>query len=816
MFKALNAAPASSRVYSRLSEAGPLLLAVIGMGYPVARIVLPGTISVAMLTPLLLLLFWVVWRATHSTRTIRSPLALPLLLVAIALAASGLFGVAPVAVRVASMFHWASVGVLLFLTIDMLANGWKAQYITWAALVMSSTVLLLGVAELLLWAGQWLLLWQPGTELFPVRFHRPIADILTIHAAILINLGVPLAIAAAWRAPRGRWRALWVGWLLLATLVLFFTSSRGGWIGTATAAGVITLPLLWSAWRAHQWRRVRGIVVVGACCAGLFFGLFFATMFDVAAQRLGGTSSEDLSAGQVVQGLTTSTHRTTFWDIALQFFSEHPVLGVGPGGYKTLYVTEDLFSRIFLPADPHSIYLGILSEGGLAVAASLLLLLVTAVYVGWKGWQRATPLAVPGDASGESGRLLLLSCGAVGASMLIHGLVEVPPTAIIGMGLYIMAAGLTPAGAWKLAGTEEQSIAWHTFGRIHPLHLALVGAAIAAWIASIGVLMQRSDRTAVQVAAATAIQQGDPERAVALYNELLQQHPDYGPAYTGRSVALAWAALEDEELLPLALAAQQQASTRDRTNVVAPVNQGALLLALGQTTEGARVLRAFIEDDRTNWAAPTMLLARMHEQQGDTALARDYWQQIITDYPRLSESAACLASDICPHIPLPTSPYAALQEVQAMGEHPTTADMQRIEELATYWDSTDLWTVGAQVAHRAGYSYEQTRFLTAAVDRAKNYHRRKPTQRLVIVLLDEALQREDQATVRTLVQQWIALPSMKTVPQVSSLQVTTTERDLARALVAAAATLDDPALLEQAENYQARIEAAFVLLAATP
>jgi hypothetical protein len=206
----------------------------------------------------------------------------------------------------------------------------------------------------------------------------------------------------------------------------------------------------------------------------------------------------------------------------------------------------------------------------------------------------------------------------------------------------------------------------------------------------------------------------------------------------------------------------------------------------------------------------------MHEQQGDTALARDYWQQIITDYPRLSESAACLASDICPHIPLPTSPYAALQEVQAMGEHPTTADMQRIEELATYWDSTDLWTVGAQVAHRAGYSYEQTRFLTAAVDRAKNYHRRKPTQRLVIVLLDEALQRGDQATVRTLVQQWIALPNMKTVPQVSSLQVTTTERDLARALVAAAATLDDPALLEQAENYQARIEAAFVLLSATP
>jgi hypothetical protein len=57
---------------------------------------------------------------------------------------------------------------------------------------------------------------------------------------------------------------------------------------------------------------------------------------------------------------------------------------------------------------------------------------------------------------------------------------------------------------------------------------------------------------------------------------------------------------------------------------------------------------------------------------------------------------------------------------------------------------------------------------------------------------------------------------MKTVPQVSSLQVTTTERDLARALVAAAATLDDPALLEQAENYQARIEAAFVLLSATP
>ncbi len=790
------------------------VLILIGVSYPVVRIVLPGTARVALLLPLLLLLLWFGWRPGQPRRLLCSPLGLPLLAVAAALAGSGLFGIADPSTVIAVLFHWGAVAVLLFLSIELLAAGRSPAMFLYAALLTSSLVLLLGLGVLLQWWAGWLLVWQPGQPLVPVDFRRSLGNLHPNHAAMLINIGLPLAIAALWRAQTRAARWLWGGWLLAAVVVLFATSSRGGWLGAAAASATLLLPLMWSALRARQWRRLRNTVLLAGGYAALFVALFVANIYTLAAQRAVAsqqTSPEHVSTAQVVQNLTTSTGRVVFWQYALQFFAEQPLTGVGPGGYSVRYAAEETHSRAFLPADPHNIYLGILTEGGLLGALAVVLLALAALRVWWRGWQRAAPLREAQSGPGLHGRLLLLASGAAGMSLLVHGLVEVPPTAITGIVLIVLVAGLAAGGAWNLAPTRR---GWQWAGlQVQPLHLVLLLAALLAWGSSTLVVLQRGERETLRNAAAAAVERGDYDEALAIYADLLNRWPWYGVAYSERATTLAYLAYNDPSMLPAALAAQEQAMQHYPQNQAGPVNRGVLLLELERVPAAQAELAAFAERDRTGWVLPLVLLARVHEQSGAPSDAREAWQRALNNEPATAESAACLASPICASLTPPPSAYSALLQAEALRDQPgppTADDLQRIWELGDAWDSVDIWAVGAAAAAQANEPRWRERFLTAAQGQAGAFAR-EPTSRLAVVLLHDALERKDDTHVRALTEAWIGGVDMLVVPQASRLLITTTERELARTLVEAASFLDDPALLEQARRYLQRVEAALRL-----
>jgi O-antigen ligase len=535
------------------------VLALLGIGYPVARIVLPGTVQPAIFIPLLLLLAWYVWQLGRTRNLLRSPLGIPLLLCSGLLVLSSLFGIAPPPTIAASVFDWLEGAVILFLVVHLLASGWRPSIFVFVTLLTSSLFLLVHLAGILGWWAQWMQLWQPGMALIPSGARLDFGGTHPNQAALLINLGVPLAIAALWQTPVLWQRVLWALWLLGATIALFFTSSRGGWLAMVAASATIVVPLLWSALRARRWRRLLTTLLLGGGYAALFLALFVANLQEVQAQRghvpaaqqqaapatptqaptptpqlaptatplptaapAPPTSDEQSGLEQTARVLADSAGRTTFFGRALEFFAERPLLGLGPDGYTTRYAQVEPHSRLFPAQHAHSIYFQVLSEWGALGGGALLLLVGMTLRLWWRGWHTAAPLlpdAATAPAPSPEGRLLLLACGAAATGFAAHGLVEVPVISITTIYMVLLAVAVSPGGAWLLreypaaaeataAPTSPTGSLWRRIRRVHPVHTLIVVIAILAWGSGSAIVLARSANDARLDAARTALQQG--------------------------------------------------------------------------------------------------------------------------------------------------------------------------------------------------------------------------------------------------------------------------------------------------------------------
>lgn len=804
-------------------------LAAVGTGALVARslLELPGLARMALVAPLLLLLLWFIWRLTRPRALIRSSLELPLLAAAASLAASSLLAIADGTATLQTLIHWGMSAVLLFLTIDLLAAGWHPRMFARAVLLSVSIGLVFSAAYLLEHWWTWISLRQPGAQLFPIAARIRLFGAHPNFVAMLVNIGLPLAIVAMWRA-RAAWaRWLWGCWLLLATLVLFFTSSRGGWATAAIVTGMALAVLLWGAYRARQWRRIGWALLLASGYAALFMTLLLANRVQVESQH--GNS------------LVDPMGRTLIWQRALAVFAEQPLFGVGPGGFDLRFQTEELSGLFFRAQHAHSLYLTALSEQGVAGALALLALAALAAYAWRRCWrahsasrsatiptngQTSAPHAsapLAGDAWYGEERLLMLACGASGISIFVHGLVDTPSPLLAGLALIVLAASLAPARVWAWApaqrAAENRGVATgrlslvlfalrSSIARMHPLHLALVLAALFAWGGYMFVSRQSARWDALRAAGSAALRQGDTARARALYEQAINLDPQRGAAYSERTAALAQRALDDPRTLSDALAAADVAIRRDPVNHIAPLNRAMLLAQAGRAAQAEAELQAFAAEVRPPWSLPYLLLAHLREQAGDQAAAETYWQRALVLQPDLAESAACLQSAVCPQLPLPASSYTALAEARRLAEQPNAAALAAIWRLADTWDSVDIWAVGALAAARSGDTLAQRRFLTAASDQAKQVTS-STTQQLAIVLLHEAAARDDRAELAALLHRWSAPPARLAVPQIARLLATRTDLALARATVEAATQLGDTALLAQAQAYLSETTAAF-------
>jgi O-antigen ligase len=304
--------------------------------------------------------------------------------------------------------------VIAILVTILLQRGTTLQRVSWALL---ATGIFMGTISV----------WQHLTENWSDRFYGfgiaaiqnivgetsgyriagPIGD-PNFYAQILIVL-VPLALDRLWNERRAYLRVLAAWALAVCILSIFFTYSRGGFIGM-----VIVLALMF-------WRRPPRLIVLLLTVAIAIPILQFLPDNYTARLR---TIPEALPFwGSDVRNEISFRGRASENIAAWQMFFDHPILGVGLDNYPVLY--QDYSRQLGMDPRreiraPHNLYLEIASQTGL-------LGLLTFAYLLWvmfRGLRQARHTfddLGQKDYAGIAAALMIGMIGYLWAAIFLHG-----------------------------------------------------------------------------------------------------------------------------------------------------------------------------------------------------------------------------------------------------------------------------------------------------------------------------------------------------------------------------------------------------------
>jgi O-antigen ligase len=174
-----------------------------------------------------------------------------------------------------------------------------------------------------------------------------------------IVLAVPMALYLAVVDKRPIWPWVYRGVVGAASVAVFYTASRGGFV--ALIAAFLMIPLTLRSWTSKQKLATVVLVVIGALVA-------IRMVPQRAWTRLGETQSE------ITEG--TMDARTVIWHAGLEVYYEHPFLGIGAGAFPVAVQQKTATAWA-----PHNTFLSVLVELGaigFGIFAVMLFTLVTA------------------------------------------------------------------------------------------------------------------------------------------------------------------------------------------------------------------------------------------------------------------------------------------------------------------------------------------------------------------------------------------------------------------------------------------------------
>ncbi|MGP1384522.1 MAG: IctB family putative bicarbonate transporter [Thainema sp.] len=219
---------------------------------------------------------------------------------------------------------------------------------------------------------------------------------------------IPFSMAAlfAWRS----WlqKALALLLLVVNSLCLILTFSRGGWLGFVAAGYVMTVLIVW--WwlprMPYFWRRWALPMVLGGSAA--FIVVAVAALEPLRDRVLSIFAGRDDSS---------NNFRINVWMAAIDMIKDRPVLGIGPGhdAFNQVYPLYQQARYSALSA--YSIPLEIAVEMGLIGLAAFGWLVLTAII---QGLVQVNRLRQSGQVQGY----WLLAAIAAMIGLLIHGLVD--------------------------------------------------------------------------------------------------------------------------------------------------------------------------------------------------------------------------------------------------------------------------------------------------------------------------------------------------------------------------------------------------------
>jgi O-antigen ligase len=207
------------------------------------------------------------------------------------------------------------------------------------------------------------------------------ANPVIFHSHITQNNMMAFAAFLALLEARGAGTvAVRIGWGLFAFLaasnVLFMVQGRTGYL-------VLMVLLGWFAWsslarhmqvQGKAWGWKQGLAVTGAL---VMLALAAYHLSERLHDRVGQVISEYQAWTPGHGKLTSTGQRLDFYSNALQIVRDHPVAGVGSGGFTEAFKRQVQGSEVLLTNNPHNEYLLIAVQTGLVGLALLLYLFYT-------------------------------------------------------------------------------------------------------------------------------------------------------------------------------------------------------------------------------------------------------------------------------------------------------------------------------------------------------------------------------------------------------------------------------------------------------
>lgn len=207
-------------------------------------------------------------------------------------------------------------------------------------------------------------------------------------------LGLSLGVAAA-RAGRHASSLLYLALALPSGAALILANSRGG-ILTLLCQLLFVFALAAPAWAGRRGARLerdddrvdlnaRGLkrralsLVARAVAAVALVALVSVAVVWVGGERVVSnlsTVGEELAAQDAEAATRWNTRRVDIWRATWEMFKDHPVAGVGMGGYWVAIAQYHDASGEYTPQQAHNDYLELLASGGLVSSALFLCFLL--------------------------------------------------------------------------------------------------------------------------------------------------------------------------------------------------------------------------------------------------------------------------------------------------------------------------------------------------------------------------------------------------------------------------------------------------------
>jgi O-antigen ligase/tetratricopeptide (TPR) repeat protein len=528
-----------SRLLSSLIPAIKTTVLIIGLVY----VILFSNSVPGWFNPILIglaVLFWLIFNRAETG------LEIPVLIFFAALIFTTFFSVDTY--RSMDQVYRLSVGFLvLFLSAGLVQRFVTPERIIAVLLLVGGLAMLWSWLDFARWYAGWLAV-EPGHWIPEIGFRLDGSNNLAAYYNLLLMIALAFILIS-----RRKWIRIFSGIYALSALILIFlTTSRGGWVGTAAGLAIIFLLLfvkgrtqIRGLWISIKKKRVLllGLAgIVGVCLVAAGF---------LALRLLNNPTHGDFLIS-----------RSDFWPVALSMFADSPLLGKGLATYPSFRLQAFSFppSPFFLHA--HNQYLDILAGSGLIGFAAFGYLLVGFIRAFWSKLRVLLNDLSP----------VVIGAAAGLTTFLVHGIFD---------GLYRMSfASLTLVVLLGAALSRPIPKQRSGLRKTMLASFALVVVGYGLWNAwGLEPLEQ-----GVQDA-------NDPPAAVINFDEAVRRLPNLAIAFQQQGLAYSNLTAGRPDTLQEANAAFSQAVKMDPSWGANSANLGALYLASGDLADAEKYLQ---------------------------------------------------------------------------------------------------------------------------------------------------------------------------------------------------------------------------------